>query len=172
MYLTIKKTILASKFGLMLVATTGKDAIFQLHFGREQDELEAYFYNKYAKDLDSGDMRVSSDIDREISIKVCDAVDKGTIHNLGLHLMGSPFQRAVWNIIYAIPCGSTISYKDIANRIGNPNAVRAIGTACGANPIPVIVPCHRVIKTNGDMGNYHYGSEMKRFLLKREGVSI
>jgi methylated-DNA-[protein]-cysteine S-methyltransferase len=69
-----------------------------------------------------------------------------------------------------VPFGQVITYTDAARRAGNPRAVRAAGTALGLNPIPIVVPCHRVIRTGGDVGNYGGGPETKRFLLELEGA--
>ena len=82
---------------------------------------------------------------------------------------GTPFQLAVWNALLEIPYGDTISYSELASRIGKPSAMRAVGTANGANPIPVIIPCHRVIGANGSLTGYGGGIERKQWLLALEG---
>ena len=82
---------------------------------------------------------------------------------------GTPFQLAVWNALREIPYGDTISYAELARRIGKPAAVRAVGAANGANPIPVIIPCHRVIGSNGTLTGYGGGIERKQWLLALEG---
>jgi len=87
-------------------------------------------------------------------------------------LVGTPFQLAVWKAMIAIPKGTTVSYQDIANSIGNPLAVRAVGTAIGHNPISIHVPCHRVIRTGGGLGGYLWGLDVKRALLREEGLSF
>jgi len=88
---------------------------------------------------------------------------------LDLAMRGTPFQLAVWDELRRIPYGHTVSYAELAHRIGKPNAVRAVGAANGANPIPVIVPCHRVIGTNGSLTGYGGGIERKQWLLALEG---
>ncbi len=85
---------------------------------------------------------------------------------------GTPFQREVWAALARIPVGTTTSYGAIAASIGRPRAVRAVGMANGANPIGVVVPCHRVIATNGTMTGYGGGIERKRWLLAHEGVAV
>lgn len=80
---------------------------------------------------------------------------------------GSPFQQRVWSHISAIPYGSCITYKKLAELAGSPKAVRAAGTACGANPLPIIIPCHRVVAKNG-LGGFGGGLDMKKFLLNLE----
>jgi len=84
--------------------------------------------------------------------------------------VGTEFQKSVWNALRKIPPGRTKSYGEIARAIGKPRAVRAVGGACGRNPIPVLVPCHRVLAANGKIGGFSSGLDWKRELLKREGV--
>ncbi len=83
-------------------------------------------------------------------------------------LIGTAFQHAVWRTMTKIPGGKTLSYGDLARRIGNPRAARAVGTACGANPVPLLVPCHRIVAANG-LGGFSSGLKIKKALLKREG---
>ena len=83
---------------------------------------------------------------------------------------GTEFQRSVWAALRKIKLGQTQSYGEIAAAIGNPKAVRAVGGACGANPIPLLVPCHRVLAANQKLGGFSGGLEWKRKLLAREGV--
>jgi methylated-DNA-[protein]-cysteine S-methyltransferase len=85
---------------------------------------------------------------------------------------GTSFQRAVWAALRSIPAGTTLSYGALAQRIGRPAAVRAVGLANGANPIGVVVPCHRVIGADGSLTGYGGGIERKRWLLRHEGVAI
>ncbi|HEX5353476.1 MAG TPA: methylated-DNA--[protein]-cysteine S-methyltransferase [Rhodanobacteraceae bacterium] len=85
-----------------------------------------------------------------------------------LHPSGTPFQLEVWGALLAIPYGETVSYADIARRIRRPRAVRAVGAANGANPLAIIVPCHRVIGSHGDLVGYGGGLPAKRWLLEHE----
>jgi methylated-DNA-[protein]-cysteine S-methyltransferase len=94
---------------------------------------------------------------------------KRTVFALDLAPRGTPFQLAVWNALLEIPYGDTISYAELARRIGKPSAVRAVGAANGANPIPIIIPCHRVIGSNGTLTGYGGGIERKQWLLALEG---
>jgi methylated-DNA-[protein]-cysteine S-methyltransferase len=82
---------------------------------------------------------------------------------------GTPFQRAVWDELQRIPYGETVSYGELARRLGNPKAVRAVGTANGSNPIAIIIPCHRVIGSNGSLVGYGGGLPIKQTLLALEG---
>lgn len=85
---------------------------------------------------------------------------------------GTEFQQRVWQTLRKIPRGRTWSYAQVAQAIGNPKAVRAVGGACGANPIPVFVPCHRVVAANSGLGGFSGGLNWKRALLRREGVTV
>ena len=89
--------------------------------------------------------------------------------DLPLELTGTEFQRQVWTELTAIPFGQTVSYGDLARAIGRPSAVRAVGTANGDNPISIIVPCHRVIGSDGGLTGYGGGLDRKEWLLKHEG---
>ena len=90
--------------------------------------------------------------------------------DIALAAPGTPFQREVWHALQRIPYGTTCSYSDLAQHIGRPRAVRAVGTANGANPISIIVPCHRVIGSNGTLTGYAGGVERKQMLLELEGA--
>ena len=85
---------------------------------------------------------------------------------------GTEFQRLVWNALLRIPTGGTRSYAEIASEIGKPGATRAVGGACGANPIPIFIPCHRVLAANRRLGGFSGGLDWKRRLLAREGLNI
>ncbi len=88
--------------------------------------------------------------------------------NLKITLHGTPFETAVWKACMNIPYGKTSTYAAIAEEIGSPNAVRAVGTALSANPIPIIVPCHRVVRTDGSLGGFRGGLKLKQQLLDME----
>jgi O-6-methylguanine DNA methyltransferase len=85
---------------------------------------------------------------------------------------GTDFQRDVWNALRRIPAGRTKSYGEVAEAIGSPKATRAVGAACGANPIPVIIPCHRVLAAHGRIGGFSGGAGWKERLLAREGIQL
>ena len=100
------------------------------------------------------------------------AGDLAVIDRLPVRTGGTPFQRAVWAALRGIPCGATISYRELAAWAGRPAAVRAAGHANGANPISIVVPCHRVIGSAGALTGYGGGVERKRWLLAHEGVAM
>ena len=85
---------------------------------------------------------------------------------------GSAFQREVWQALRAIPPGQTVSYTELAHAIDRPNAVRAVAQACAANPLAIVIPCHRVLRRDGGLGGYRWGIDRKRQLLEREGVFL
>jgi len=87
-----------------------------------------------------------------------------------IDLIGTDFQKFVWGETMKIPYGETITYSELAKRIHNPKAYRAVGNALGANPLPIIVPCHRVIASDGSLGGYSGGIKIKEFLLGLEGA--
>lgn len=93
---------------------------------------------------------------------------KRTAFELPLDLRGTPFQRAVWDALLAIPYGETRSYANVARAVGAPGAARSVGAANAANPVPLVVPCHRVIQSGGKIGGYGGGVDLKRRLLAME----
>lgn len=95
-----------------------------------------------------------------------------TKENVKLLPEGTDFQKAVWKALVAIPEGTVCTYKDIAEAIGKPKAVRAVGTAIGANPIAYLIPCHRIIRTDGNPGGYRWGLDKKMQMLKMEGAIV
>jgi O-6-methylguanine DNA methyltransferase len=98
----------------------------------------------------------------------------GTRHDftLSLDLRGSPFHRRVWVALTTIPYGQTISYGDLARTLDTPKAARAVGAACGANPVPIIAPCHRVLGSDGSLHGFGGGLPLKAWLLRHEGVLL
>ncbi|WP_375739580.1 methylated-DNA--[protein]-cysteine S-methyltransferase [Pseudomonas boanensis] len=109
--------------------------------------------------------------------EVCRQLDhyfSGRLRRFDLRLAprGTSFQQRVWQALQSIPYGTTTSYGELAQRIGNPKSVRAVGTANGANPIAIIIPCHRVIGRDGSLTGYAGGLERKALLLKLEGVNL
>lgn len=85
---------------------------------------------------------------------------------------GTPFQKKIWAALRQIPVGETVSYSELAEIIGHPKAARAVGSACAANPIPFLIPCHRVICANGNIGQFLFGATMKRALLCSEKQNL
>ncbi|RBM06152.1 methylated-DNA--[protein]-cysteine S-methyltransferase [Novacetimonas cocois] len=99
-----------------------------------------------------------------------DAPDQ--VPDLPLDMRGTPFQQRVWDVLRTIPPGGTLTYADIARRLDAPRAVRAVGRACGANALAIVIPCHRVIRTDGTLSGYRWGVARKQALLDREAASV
>jgi methylated-DNA-[protein]-cysteine S-methyltransferase len=112
--------------------------------------------------------------DGKISKKILSTLDAyfrgdvGAIDRLEVRFEGTPFQRDVWAALRRIPAGQVWSYKQLAREVGRPKAVRAVGAANGANPVALVVPCHRVIATGGGLGGYGGGLDRKEWLLRHE----
>jgi len=100
------------------------------------------------------------------------AGEVGALDTLSVEAKGTPFQQEVWAQLRKIPVGSTISYGELARRVDRPKAQRAVGMANASNPIALIVPCHRVIRTGGALGGYAFGLDYKRWLLAHEAPAL
>nr|MBA3525852.1 methylated-DNA--[protein]-cysteine S-methyltransferase [Sphingomonas sp.] len=160
---TIRWTVADSALGPLLVAATAK-GICRLTFDEGEEALARHFPNSSLV-KDDGSMG-------ELVERVLAAVgDPASVRELPLDVRGTAFQEAVWRELRNIPPGETRSYAEIAAAVGQPGAVRAVGTANGANPVAVLVPCHRVIRSDGSLGGYAGGLERKRKLLENEGAS-
>ncbi|EMP56592.1 ADA regulatory protein [Marinobacter santoriniensis NKSG1] len=92
--------------------------------------------------------------------------------DIPLDMQGSEFQLRVWQLLRAIPAGTTLSYTDLAERLGSPGSARAVAGACAANRLAVAIPCHRIIRRDGGLSGYRWGLERKRALLEREAVQL
>lgn len=115
--------------------------------------------------------------DDRVFARVCDQLEayfagQSAGFDLALDLRGTPFQQRVWRELQAIPFGTAISYAELARRIGQPGASRAVGSANGRNPIAIVVPCHRVIAADGGLGGYGGGLDRKRWLLEHEAEAL
>jgi AraC family transcriptional regulator of adaptative response/methylated-DNA-[protein]-cysteine methyltransferase len=159
--ITIRYGLHASPFGKCLVAMTER-GICHLGFvqsseGEAIDSLVEEWRNaRMVEDPRSTAPLVSA---------IFDAAPGTPLH---VHLRGTNFQLKVWEALLQVPAGSVTTYEGLAQRIGQPNASRAVGSAVGHNPIAVLIPCHRVIRKVGDFGNYRYGALRKKALLARE----
>ena len=157
---TIRWTIAATSLGPMLVAATDR-GICRIAFDEDDADLRARF--------PQADISAGGDALAALAAQVVAAVESpGRDHNLPLDVRGTAFQEAIWQALRTIPSGETRSYAELAAMAGRPGAVRAAGSACGANHLPVLIPCHRVTKSDGAIGGYAYGTERKRALLERE----
>jgi len=158
---TIRWAVVDTTLGRMLVAATDR-GVCRLAFGEDGDDLRSRFPQA---DLAEGGEAFAGLLESVIA-----AVEKpGDAGHIPLDVQGTAFQEAVWQELRRIPPGETRSYAQIAAAIGRPGAVRAAGSANGANNVAVLIPCHRVVKSDGSIGGYAYGPEIKRALLEREG---
>lgn len=162
-------TTMPSPIGTLLLAATEKGLCF-IGFGDEEKELPALQRWRKKQMLPATPVR-----DEEITQQAKTELEqyfagKRNAFDLSLDLHGTPFQKKVWRELTNIPHGETRSYKEIALAIGAMKAVRAIGGANHCNPIPIIVPCHRVIGSNGALVGYGGGLSIKEYLLQLEGV--
>lgn len=157
---TIRWASVQTSLGLMLLAATDR-GICRLSF----DESEQALIEQFPNAIIEHDEQWLADLLRQAVA----AVDEpGSAHKLPLDVKGTAFQEAVWRELARIPPGETLSYAALAARAGKPGAARAAGSACGANPIAILIPCHRAQRGDGSLGGYAYGLPIKRELLKRE----
>lgn len=158
---TIRWAVVATSLGPMLVAATDA-GVCRLSFNEGEAELRARFPRALLAE--------GGDPFAQLLAKVVAAVEQpGDSRHIPLDVQGTAFQEAVWQELRRIPPGETRSYAEIAAAVGKPGAVRAAGSANGANNVAVLIPCHRVIRSDGSLGGYAYGLEIKRKLLEREG---
>ena len=161
---TIRYAMLDTPLGQMLVAATSK-GICRLTFDEDVAALKRRFPNAAIEPADTAMAALVSGVLQAIETPAA-------APDLPIDVAGTAFQEAVWRELRKIPAGQTRSYADIAAAIGEPGAVRAVGTANGSNPIAVLVPCHRVIRSDGTLGGYAGGLDRKRKLLAAEGVEL
>jgi AraC family transcriptional regulator, regulatory protein of adaptative response / methylated-DNA-[protein]-cysteine methyltransferase len=158
----IRWAVVDTSLGKMLVAATEK-GICRLSFDEDENALLTRFPN--AEILPVNDLMAEY-----VKGAVAAVENPNRMPDLPLDVAGTAFQEAVWQELRRIPAGETRSYADIAAAVGKPKAVRAAGSANGANNVAVLIPCHRVVRTDGSLGGYAYGLERKAKLLEREGV--
>ena len=150
--------------GSILAAATDK-GVCAILLGDDPEELVRDLQDRFPKArLIGGDPRFE-----ELVAKVVGFLEApGDGGDLPLDVRGTAFQQRVWKALREIPVGATATYAEIAKRIGQPKSVRAVAQACGANPVAVAIPCHRVVRTDGQLSGYRWGVERKRALLARE----
>jgi AraC family transcriptional regulator of adaptative response/methylated-DNA-[protein]-cysteine methyltransferase len=165
MGLTINYGIFHSPFGLCLIATTQR-GICKLAFFDTQDEqqqLKQELHSEWSNTLIIQDQ----DHVKPLFVEIFEKQDQSS-NSLKLLLKGSPFQLKVWGALLTIPKGHLTSYQQVSNVIGKPSACRAVASAIAKNSIAYLIPCHRVIKKNGDFGQYRWGDVRKKKLIARE----
>jgi AraC family transcriptional regulator of adaptative response/methylated-DNA-[protein]-cysteine methyltransferase len=157
-----------SSLGLVLVAKSAHGLCAVL-LGDDGDTLKSELQRRFPRAViiqgDAGAVALAATV-----VGIVESPARGV--DLAVDLRGSDFQRRVWRALRGIPAGETATYADIANRIGRPKSARAVAQACAANHLAVVVPCHRVVRSNGDLSGYRWGIQRKRALLEREVVAL
>ncbi len=153
-------------YGLMLVGVTEEGALCQFHFlGKQKPSAVVRAWQRAWKKTEFCE-------DKKLAAQMAKRIFGKANKSVKVSLSGTPFQQSVWKALLGIPSGKVVSYADIARKVKKPKAVRAVGTALGANPVPILVPCHRVIASGGKTGGYTGGLAIKRRLLKAENAKI
>lgn len=164
--LSINYDFAESPFGGVLIASTEKGICYMAFADDKQrsfDELKQLFPNaSYAEKKDELQANALSIF----------SADWNRPNKIKLHLKGTGFQLKVWNMLLKIPMGSLTSYGNLAQKIDNPAASRAVGSAVGDNPVAFLIPCHRVIQSTGVLGNYHWGNTRKTAMIGWESVKM
>jgi len=164
---TIHFAVGECSLGAILVAATDK-GVCAIQFGDNPDALVRNLQDAFPKaKLVGGDKAFEQLVARVVGF--VEAPRRGL--DLPLHVRGTAFQQKVWRALRKIRPGATASYAEIATKIGEPKAVRAVAQACGANPVAVAIPCHRVVRRDGALSGYRWGVERKRALLEKEAAA-
>ncbi|HEY4216702.1 MAG TPA: methylated-DNA--[protein]-cysteine S-methyltransferase [Gemmatimonadaceae bacterium] len=159
---TLSVAFAKTSLGLALVAQSAH-GVAAILLGDDRAELRRDLETRFP-DAELVDAKAN-----DVVTKVAALIDSpGTRFDARLDMRGTEFQRKVWKALRDIPAGATATYAAIAKRIGQPTAFRAVAQACGANPVAVAVPCHRVIRADGGLSGYRWGIERKKALLDRE----
>ena len=156
-----------SSLGLALIAASPR-GVCAILFGDDRAVLQDEFQRRFPKAALASPTKAS----QSLTASVLALVEAQTAKMPPLDLRGTDFQKRIWRALLEIPAGSTISYKELARRAGTPAAVRAVAGACAANPLALLVPCHRVVRHDGGLSGYRWGVARKRTLLEREGVLV
>jgi AraC family transcriptional regulator of adaptative response/methylated-DNA-[protein]-cysteine methyltransferase len=165
--LEINYSFAESPFGDILVASTSKGICYMVFVkGAEAvalADLRSHFPNARFRQM--------TDLTQQNALYIF-TKDWRELQQIRLHLKGTDFQLKVWETLLKIPMGGLSTYKDIAGRLGNPNASRAVGSAVGDNPVAFLIPCHRVIRSEGVIGQYHWGATRKTAMIGWEAAKI
>ena len=164
---TIRFAVGECSFGSILVAASNL-GICSISLGGEPDELVKELQDRFPKaQIIGGDEQFE-----RLVAKVVAFVENPSMGlNLPLHVQGTAFQQRVWRALSEIPLGTTMTYSEIAEKLGRPNATRAVASACAANNLAVAIPCHRVVRTDGSLSGYRWGVERKAQLLHAEATT-
>lgn len=161
--LAIRYSFVDTMYGGMLIASTSKGVCYLAFVTNGQEAVL-----KELKQLFPRATYISGTDAFQEKAKAALTMEDKVIETVPLHLKGTDFQLSVWNELLKIPVGEVTSYGKIASALQKPKAYRAVGTAIGDNPVSVLIPCHRVLRTDGALGGYHWGIEKKVLLLEQE----
>lgn len=154
--------------GALLVAGTAR-GICAIQLGDDAASLVRELQQRFpAAELLAGDAEL-----QRITARVANFIEApASDFTLPLDIQGSAFQQRVWQVLRDIPPGNTVSYGELARRIGAPGAARAVASACAANALAVVIPCHRVVRSDGELSGYRWGPQRKRALLELERRAV
>jgi AraC family transcriptional regulator of adaptative response/methylated-DNA-[protein]-cysteine methyltransferase len=160
----VRSACAASAVGRVLVAATPK-GVCAVKLGNNDAELVALLTSEFPEaQIARGDATMQEWVRGVVEM----IAGRQPSHDVPMDIRGTAFQMSVWKELQRIPAGKTRSYGEIAKRIGRPKASRAVARACAANPVCIVVPCHRVVASGGGLGGYHWGVQRKQELLDRE----
>jgi AraC family transcriptional regulator, regulatory protein of adaptative response / methylated-DNA-[protein]-cysteine methyltransferase len=162
--MNISYTIAPCSLGRVLVAATER-GISAVYLGERDSDLAAALRKEYP---DAEIQKSSGSDSKWVQEIVRHLADSNTRLDLPTDVVATAFQRRVWEALRSIPVGTTRTYSEVAHSIGQPSAIRAVARACATNPAAIVVPCHRVVRTDGSLGGYRWGLERKRMLIDRE----
>lgn len=163
---TIHFACRATSLGQLLLACTER-GVCAVTLGGARADLEHDLALRFPK----ADLRSADDaLEQELALVVAFLESQVELPALPLDLSGSIFQKRVWNLLRRIPPGQTVTYSELATRLGQPTAARAVARACATNPVALLVPCHRVIRSSGELAGYRWGLSRKKALLEREAA--
>ncbi len=165
--LRIRSTTLHTSAGILLVAATDR-GLCAVTLGDSAGSLERGLRAEYPE---ARFEPADDQLGRWTAAVVARLEGTGTAERLPLDVRGTAFQRQVWEALQRIPRGTTRTYGEIAREIGRPSAARAVGRACGSNRLAVVIPCHRAVRGDGELGGYRWGRQRKQEILRKESVN-
>ena len=165
--LQIRYSFAESPFGPLLVASTDKGVCY-LAFADAGDETALL---ELKKQFPHAQYQAGTDVQQQRALSIFSG-DWSRPEALLLHLKGTPFQVKVWETLLKVPMGGLTTYAAVASRLDNPKAVRAVGSAVGQNPVAFLIPCHRVIRSDGQTGEYHWGDTRKNAIIGWEAAKM
>ncbi len=162
--IAIDYSIVSTPLGKLLVAATG-EGVCSVQFGESEKQLLVELQQRFPR----ADITLASELFDETVACVAELITKPNAPvEIPLDVQGTAFQEKVWRVLRGVPVGNTMNYKEVAIAMGKPDAHRAVANACGANPVALLIPCHRVVRADGSSGGYRWGIERKSQLLNCE----